>query len=267
MNKSELTKQAKFDDKTLDAILEALGILKNLPDYTDEHLKLVQTIKDIHKNEGCKSWAEAVSIHRKPINEAQLKEIADRYSLSDRVPEITSALKLKPESITTEQFEQFRIVCEQVQKGMDLQMVANAQLDKGKAAKAKPAMPEFASQSEPGSAIAPTKDKPKSGLIARTTQPVDLTGIPIDGGVARYWDRIAEVGAAADADDLAGAPFDGIVEGSEFVGDKAEALRQHGFNLYMEKFDTAMKDPELIKRVEDKYLGKLPERWNLKKPN
>jgi hypothetical protein len=51
------------------------------------------------------------------------------------------------------------------------------------------------------------------------------------------------------------------------IGDKAEALRQHGFNLYMEKFGDAMKDPDLVKRIEDKYLGKLPERWNLKKSN
>jgi hypothetical protein len=115
-------------------------------------------------------------------------------------------------------------------------------------------------------AIAPTGSKPMPKLVPRKTQPVDLEGIPIDGGVATYWGHVAKAGATADADALAGAPFDGIVEGSEFVGEREEALRQHGFNLYMTNFDEAMKDPELIKRVEEKYLGKLPERWNLRKP-
>jgi hypothetical protein len=98
----------------------------------------------------------------------------------------------------------------------------------------------------------------------KTVAKVDLTGIPVDDGVATAWVEVAKVGAASDADALAGAPFDGIIEGSDYVNEKAEALKQHGFNLYMEKFDEAMHDPELAKRVEDKYLGKFPARWNLK---
>lgn len=101
----------------------------------------------------------------------------------------------------------------------------------------------------------------------KTVAKVDLTGIPVHDGVANTWDEVAKVGAASDADALAGAPFDGIIEGSDYVNDKAEALKQHGFNLYMEKFDEAMHDPELAKRVEDKYLGKFPARWNLKPKN
>lgn len=108
----------------------------------------------------------------------------------------------------------------------------------------------------------PSFSATEAGL--KTVATVDLTGIPVDDGVAKSWDEVAQVGAASDADTLAGAPFDGIIEGSDYVNDKAEALKQHGFNLYMEKFDEAMHDPELAKRVEDKYLGKFPARWNLK---
>lgn len=110
----------------------------------------------------------------------------------------------------------------------------------------------------------PLPSFPATETGLKTVAKVDLTGIPVDDGVAKTWDEVAKVGAASDADTLAGAPFDGIIEGSDYVNDKAEALKQHGFNLYMEKFDEAMHDPELAKRVEDKYLGKFPARWNLK---
>jgi hypothetical protein len=88
--------------------------------------------------------------------EAQLKEIAARYSMSDRIPEIITALKLKPESITTEQFEQVRVVCEQVQQGMDLQMVAQGLLDKAK----------------------PVPPRPYPGLIQDAVAPAELNGQP-----------------------------------------------------------------------------------------
>jgi hypothetical protein len=110
----------------------------------------------------------------------------------------------------------------------------------------------------------PLPSFPATETGLKTVAKVDLTGIPVDDGVAKTWDEVAKVGAASDADTLAGAPFDGIIEGSDYVNDKAEALKQHGFNLYMDKFDEAMHDPELAKRVEDKYLGKFPARWNLK---
>jgi hypothetical protein len=136
MNKQDLSAQTKIPVNGLDAIFTAMGISKDLPDYTDEHLNLINAVRDIHKNEGTKSWAEAVGIYRKPINEAQLNEIAARYSMGDRVQEFMKALAFKSDSLTTEQFEQFRQVCEQVQKGMALAMVAQGILNK---ANAKPA--------------------------------------------------------------------------------------------------------------------------------
>ena len=254
MNKSELTKQAKFDDKTLDTILEALGIPKDLPDYTDEHLKLVQVIKDIHKNEGCKSWAEAVGIHRKPINEAHLNEIAARYSIVDRIPEITSALKLKTENITDEQFEQFRVVCEQVQKGMDLGMVANAQLEKGKAAKVKPALPEFASQQEPGSAIAPTKDKPMPGLVVQDNNAIE--GIPLDleGNMTQLWDETLDRRVEVDASAIVGAPFDAIDDASDEISpDKLYASYR---GRYFQGMKQRLDSPEMLAYAKDRAKGK-----------
>jgi hypothetical protein len=155
MNKQDLSAQTKVPGNNIDEILAALSIPKDLPDYTDEHVKFIQSIQDIHKNEGCKSWAEAVDIYRKPLNEAQLNEIALRHSMSDRIPEIITALKLKTENISTEQFEQFKKACEQLQQGMELPIVAQGLLDKAKPVPPRP-FPGSAQE-----AVAKTNGKPK----------------------------------------------------------------------------------------------------------
>jgi hypothetical protein len=225
-----------------------------------------QTLENAKEKPDAEYVPNAIA-QQKTINEAQLKEIAARYVMRDRIPEISSALKLKPESMTNEQFEQFREACEQVQQGIDLEIVAQGVLNK---ASAKPSVPGGKTHPEKGGAALTQRkeDRPlpsfATGTAITAVAEVDLTGIPVDDGVATTWDEVAKVGAASDADALAGAPFDGIIEGSDYVNEKAEALKQHGFNLYMEKFDDAMHDPELAKRVEDKYLGKFPARWNLK---
>jgi hypothetical protein len=205
MNKSELTQQAKFDDKTLDAILEALGIPKNLPDYTNEHLKLVQAIKDIHKNEGCKSWAEAVGIYRKLLNEAQLQEIALRRAIAhERIPEILAAMKLKPETLTDKQIEVFGEVCQMLQSGMALEIASQAATNNAKAQATAKATPEPAQASaeakqtpNQSTAIAPAKGKPMPGLAVQaipnghdeTLQSVvdvaiDTAGFDVNGRIA-----------------------------------------------------------------------------------
>jgi hypothetical protein len=271
MNMQELTNKTQLDAKTLSAILDAANIPNDLNDYTDEHFEIIRALQEIRKDKKVQTWPEAFVIYIKPIREIQLEEIAVRHAIAhDRIPEILAGMKLNPETMTDEQLTLFKTVCQQLQSGiafdMAVQSVTLQKQNKGKKTTTQ-TMPEFASQQEPGSAIAPTKDKPMPGLVPRSVQPVDLTGIPVDDGVANNWDDVAKVGAASDADNLAGAPFDGIIEGSEYVNDKTEALKQHGFNLYMEKFDEAMHDPELVKRVEDKYLGKFPARWNLKPKN
>lgn len=252
MNKQELTNKTQLDAKTLSAILDAANIPNDLNDYTDEHFEIIRALQEIRKDKKVQTWPEAFVIYIKPINEAQLKEIADRHSMSDRISEITSALKLKPETITDEQFEQFRVVCEQVQQGMDLQMVANAQLDKGKIAKAKPTMPEFASQQEPGSAIAPTKAKPNPGLAVQEA----IEGIPLDleGNMTHLWDETLERRVEDDASAIVGAPFDAIDDASDEISpDKLYASYR---GRYFQGMKQRLDSPEMLAYAKDRAKGK-----------
>jgi hypothetical protein len=176
--------------------------------------------------------------------EAQLKEIALRYSLSDRIPEIMTALRLKPESITTEQFEQVRVVCEQVRQGMDLQMVAQAQLDGAKAAKAKPTMPKFAPQPEPAGAIAPTKDRPMPGLVVHDES--DIDEFVSELGIREQVELIATDEAKRNVPIIADAPFDGVYRAADRDRDRIAALSHFGGKVYSEKVSEALRDPKVI---------------------
>ena len=154
MNKQDLSTQTKVPSSDIDIILAELGISTELLDYTEEHLKLVQSIKDIHKNEKAKSWPEAIAIYRKPIREGQLNEAAARHQIApERIPEILAALKLKPETLTDAQLEQFAEVCAKLQSGVDLAAALPAKATRGKKAAA---VPEFVpgSKEVEGGAIA-----------------------------------------------------------------------------------------------------------------
>lgn len=184
MNKQDLSNQTKIPGNGIDSILDAMDIPKDLPDYTDEHLKLVQAIKDIHKNEGLKSWTEAVGIYRKPEREAQLQEIAVRYAIAhERIPEVLGAMKLKLETLTEPQVQLFQDVCQMLQSGMDLAMASQAIADKAKEqAKTKAAakkFPEFAQDAtdaenppEQSTAIALAKDNPMPELVVKEVESV-----------------------------------------------------------------------------------------------
>jgi hypothetical protein len=224
----------------------------------DSAVALDEAIQQTLKNEKEKPDAEYVSntiAQQKNINEAQLQEIAARYSMGDRISEITSALKLKPEGITTEQFEQFREVCEQVQQGMALPMVAQGVLNK---AKAKP------SASGGGTALAqrkdsaPTTNRPMPELVG---QNVSIEGVPLDGEAASLWDNLSKAGAAVEAEQLATAPFDGMIETAERIRQQAANLRQRGSNQFLADFSEAFNDPALVERVKLQALGKLPPEW------
>jgi hypothetical protein len=258
MNKQDLSAQTKVPVNSIDSIFSAMGLPKDLPDYTDEHVNLIQVVRDLHKNEGCKSWAEAVGLYRKPINEAQLKEIAARYSMSDRTPEITSALKLKLESMTAEQFEQFRVVCEQVQQGMDLGIVAQGVLNK---AKAQPSVPVDGAALAQRKESKLTTDRPMPELVEQSAAKIEHT--PLKGEASDLWGKIADIGAAVDAETLATSPFDGIKKASERIRAEANALEQHGEQIYFEKFGKAFNDPALLKKVAEQNLGKFPPEWDL----
>lgn len=184
MNKQDLSNQTKVPGNGIDSILDAMDIPKDLPDYTDEHLKLVQAIKDIHKNEGLKSWTEAVGIYRKPEREAQLQEIAVRYAIAhERIPEVLGAMKLKLETMTEPQVQLFQDVCQMLQSGMDLAMASQAVADKAKEqAKTKAAAKKFPEsaqdvagaehQPEQSTAIAPAKGNPMPELAVKGVESV-----------------------------------------------------------------------------------------------
>jgi hypothetical protein len=224
----------------------------------DSAVAIDEAIQQTLENAKEKPDAEYVptsAIQQKPINEAQLNEIAARYSMGDRISEITSALKLKPEGITTEQFEQFREVCEQVQQGMALPMVAQGVLNK---AKAKP------SESGGGTALAQRKestlttDRPFPAIVEQSQE---IDGIPMDGDAAAAWSNLSKAGAAVEADKLATAPFDGMIETAERIREQAANLKQRGSNQFLQDFNEAFNDPALIERVKAQALGKLPPEW------
>ena len=150
MNKQELSTQTKVPSSDIDTILAEMGILSDLPDYSDEHLKLIQSIKDVRKDEKVKSWPEAIAIYRKPLREAQLNEVAARHQIApERIPEILKAMRLKPETLTDAQLAQFIDVCQKVQSGVELADAVPKQ--NGGRAKKVPApegTPESGSESE-----------------------------------------------------------------------------------------------------------------------
>ncbi len=254
MNKSEIANRINQPTEKIDAILKDAGLPVDVEHYSPEQIESLEAIAKMVETKQAKNFKDAGGLHRKIQNEAQLNEIAARYSMADRIPEITSALKLKPESITDEQFEQFRIVCEQVPKGMDLGMVANSQLEKGKAAKAKPTMPEFASQQESGSAIAPTKDKPMPGLAVQDNNVIE--GIPLDleGNMTHLWDETLDRRVEDDASAIVGAPFDAIDDASDEISpDKLYASYR---GRYFQGMKQRLDSPEMLAYAKDRAKGK-----------
>ena len=113
-------------------------------------MKLIQSIKDIHKNEKAKSWPEAIAIYRKPLREAQLNEVAARHQIApERIPEILKAMRLKPETLTDAQLAQFIDVCQKVQSGVELtDAVPKQNGGRAKKAPAPEGTPESRSESE-----------------------------------------------------------------------------------------------------------------------
>jgi hypothetical protein len=262
MNKSEIANLINQPTEKIDAILKDAGLPTDVEQYSPEQIESLAAIAKMVETRQAKNFKDAGGLYRKIQNEAQLKEIAARYSMSDRIPELMSALKLKPESITAEQFEQFREVCEQVQQSMDLGMVANAQLEKGKAAKAQSA-PASGNQAV-GTALASRKDSAPTTnrpFPATVGQSEELDDIPLDGEAATLWDSLSKAGAAVEAENLATAPFDGMIDAAERIRRQAANLRQRGSNQFLGDFSEAFNDPALVERVKLQALGKLPPAW------
>jgi hypothetical protein len=249
MNKSELANRINQPTEKIDAILKDAGLPTDVEQYSPEQIGSLEAIAKMVETKQAKNFKDAGGLYRKIQNEAQLKEIAARYVMGDRIPELTSALKLKPESMTVEQFEQFRMVCEQVQQGMDLGMVANAQLEKGKALKPQPG-PESANQAV-GTALAP---RPMPGLITQGNASIE--GIPLDleGSMTHLWDETLGQRVDQDAAAIVKAPFDAINDASESIA--PDKLYENYRGRYFRDMKVKLDSPEMIAYAKDLAKGK-----------
>lgn len=167
MNHQELVAHTKLSATKVNDILTAAQMPSDSQDYTPEQVKVVEEIVALVETKQAKTYKEAGELYRKPINEHQLQEIALRYCQTERIPEITAALKLKLGNMSEEQFAAFQSVCEQVQQGMDLGMVAQAALDQAKGAKGKKTAPM------PELLIQPI-EPPQEGSIAVVERDVEI---------------------------------------------------------------------------------------------
>jgi hypothetical protein len=208
MNKQELSSHLKQATESIDDILKAAELPLDLPDYSPEQVKVLEEIVKFVETKQAKTYKEAVTLYRKPHHEHQLQEIALRYSQTERISEITAALKLKLGSISEDQFAAFQSVCAQVQQGMDLSIVAQAALDQAKAAKAKKpvAQPEPMQQPEPTSAIA----------VAQTGA---MSSVPESyrESTAKAADNLAQIATEGLSDRMMDAAELSVVEGWEVM--------------------------------------------------
>jgi hypothetical protein len=255
MNKSELANRINQPTEKIDAILKDAGLPTDVEQYSPEQIGSLEAIAKMVETKQAKNFKDAGGLYRKIQNEAQLKEIAARYVMGDRIPELISALKLKPESIAVEQFEQFRMVCEQVQQGMELPMVAQGVLNK---AQAKPAVSGGKAQSGPGSAnqAVGTALAPRimPGLITQGNASIE--GIPLDleGSMTHLWDETLGQRVDQDAAAIVKAPFDAINDASESIA--PDKLYENYRGRYFRDMKVKLDSPEMIAYAKNLAKGK-----------
>jgi hypothetical protein len=230
--------------------------------YSSEQIESLEAIAKMVETKQAKNFKDAGGLYRKIQNEAQLKEIADRYSLGDRIPEITSALKLKPETITDEQFEQFREVCEQVQRGMELPMAAQGVMNK---AKAKP-------QPETGNASASTEDNIIASVAAASNESAIAKkrahpGLAVQDNAPSWRPsrdvkaiQLAESEMKEAAKDIAqavsGAPFGGINDAVDYADSQIKAIRGEWSDAVFDQVEDELNSDEISFFLEKTYVGK-----------
>jgi hypothetical protein len=138
MNRTELTAHLKQGEDSIDKILEAAQLPSDLQDYNPEQVQVIEAIAHLVSSKQAKNFKEAGGIYRKPLREQQLKDIALRHSIpEDWIPNILQATKLKLETLTDEQLELFREVCQLQNTGLELGMASQAAINNAKDAKAK----------------------------------------------------------------------------------------------------------------------------------
>lgn len=230
MNRNDLISQSQLNIKTLIEVLDGLGISKDLEDFTDEHLMLVQTIQEIRKDEKVQSWSEAIAIYRKPIREGQLTEAAARHQIApERIPEILTALKLKPETLTDAQLEQFAQVCAKLQTGIDLSEAVPAKATRGKKAAA---VPEFVPQT--------ADEEAGDGAITIAT-PTSIATLEVSEADQATLRDMAEALAPEAVPDLADEMVQAAVEVS---GDLKQVAKQIFLEAALKQLRTQNNDPQ-----------------------
>ena len=205
MNKSELTEHLKQGEDIINKILEAALLPIDLPDYSPEQVQVIEAIAQLVSSKQSKSYQEAGEVYRKPIREGQLTEAAARHQIApERIPEILAALKLKPETLTDAQLEQFAEVCAKLQTGVDLAAAVPAKATRGKKTAA---VPEFVSQTADedagGGAIAIASSNALLSLdVSEEDQATlrDVAGVLGQNAVGDISEKMAEIAHSVSID-------------------------------------------------------------------
>jgi hypothetical protein len=202
------------------------------------------------------------------INAELVKILSKDRNLRPEADQILERLSVQKDSLpTARQKESLLFCCKLLDSAVVLDDAIQQTLEK---VEEKPDA-EYVSQPESGianqvvgTALAPRKDsapttnRPMPELVG---QNVSIEGVPLDGEAASLWDNLSKAGAAVEAEQLATAPFDGMIETAERIRQQAANLRQLGSNQFLADFSEAFNDPALVERVKLQALGKLPPEW------
>ncbi len=230
MNKSELIAHLKQGDDIIKKILEAAQLPLDLPDYSQEQVQVIEAIAQLVSSKQSKSYQEAGEVYRKPIREGQLTEAAARHQIApERIPEILSALKLKPETLTDAQLGQFTEVCVKLQSGVDLAAAVPAKATRGKKAAA---VPEFVPQS--------TDEEAEGGTLTRAT-PTSLATLEVSEADQATLRDMAEALAPEAVPDLA---KEMVVAADEVSGDLKQVAKQIFLEAALKQLRTQNNDPQ-----------------------
>jgi hypothetical protein len=198
--------------------------------------------------------AELVKILSKDKNlRAETEQILERLSIS------------KDTAPTLGQKESLLFCCKLLDSAVALDEAIQQTLEKAKEKPDAEYVPQPGSTNQAvGAALAQRKDSTLTTdrpFPAIVEQSHEIDGIPLDGDAAAAWSNLSKAGAAVEADKLATAPFDGMIETAERIREQAANLKQRGSNQFLQDFNEAFNDPALIERVKAQALGKLPPEW------
>ena len=285
MNREELVAKTQLTGPKVNEVLTAAQLPPDAQDYTPEQIKVVEELIRLVENKQAKTYKEAGEIYRKPLNEAKLNEIALRYLMVERIPEILLALKFKTETLGEGHFAVFLDVCQQLQQGLDLAMVAPAALSKAKESKAQKsaATPAAKSGQTPATAPAVTAAQVNGKASAQTngqgtTTPVANSAISLhqDNGLngsqsggnevvtqfhqqhaSGFVEIVDEVIAPEPVARFNEAAVDSILaEGEDF--DPQRAGTAFGRAVFLQRVNELFNSPEAAEQVKEAVrLGKL----------